>query len=349
MKNKDSIGLIKYWRPIVGVIGLAVVLVWTSGACTQKVKPGKADAEIGFAVPGNAETIEISVKPLSTRIYVVGTTASEEKINISARIPAYVKEVFINAGDTVQKGQNMITLDDRDILKQVAAAEAHSQHADSEYKRARELFDKNATTQQALTAAESMAQAAKAQLEQAKIMLTYAQINAPIDGIVTDRRIEAGDIANPGMPLLAVYDPSRVRLEVPVPVRLIDRLSLGQKVDVELERPARVFKAQITEIVSEVDPATRTQLVKAKLDVGSGEVLPGVFGRLWVKEEPRDAFVAPKSAVYTSGQLEMVQVVKEGRVIRRLVKTGPAYGDSVEILSGLKEGDLILAKPKLEN
>ena len=160
--------------------------------------------------------------------------------------------------------------------------------------------------------------------------------------LVTERRIEAGDLANPGMLLLAVYDPSRMRLEAPVPVRLLDRLAVGQSVEVTLDRPAKVFPGTVSEIVSEVDPASRTQLVKIHLDVADGDVLPGTFGRLWVDAGPREVIAIPSSAVIRVGQLEFVQAVRDGRVVRRLVKTGPARDTSVEILSGLSAGDVIL-------
>lgn len=338
----------KAWRPAAGVVGLAVVIVWSAGSCAEKVPPGIVEAPAGIAVPEGAATAEVKVEPLATRIYVVGTTASEEKINLSARLPAYVKAVFANAGEAVTNGQVLVTLDDREIREQLAAAEAQFKRAESEYERARGLFEKNATTQQALTAAESMFQSARAQVDQVKVMLTYAQIVAPIHGVVTDRRIEAGDLANPGMPLLAVYDPARMRLEAPVPVRLIDRLALGQEVDVTLERPARTVKGRVAEIVSEVDPSSRTQKVRVRLEGVAGEVLPGTFGRLWVEEEAREAIRIPKAAVYRSGQLEWVQVARDGRAIRRLVKTGPEYGEDVEILSGLKPGETVLAEPRRE-
>ncbi len=81
-----------------------------------------------------------------------------------------------------------------------------------------------------------------------------------------------------------------------MPVRLIDRLALGQAVEVSLERPARTLKGTVAEIVSEVDAASRTQLVKVHLEGVEGDVLPGTFGRLWVEAEPRDVILVPASA-----------------------------------------------------
>lgn len=338
----------KYLKLIIGIVGLGAVIAWSGGFLAKKVKPGVLENQPGVAVPADAATIAVKAETAPARVEVVGTTASEEKINLSARIPAYVGEIFASAGDRVKKGQKLIVLDDRDIRQQLAGAEAQLNQAKTEYERAKQLFEKEATTQQALTAAESMYAGARAQVEQVKVMLTYAQVESPIDGIVTERRIEAGDLANPGTLLLAVYDPLRMRLEAAVPVRLVERLALGQEVDVSLERPARVLKGKVAEIVSEVDSSSRTQLVKVHLDGVEGDVLPGTFGRLWVDAEARAAIFVPASAVRQIGQLSFVQVVRDGRAVRRLVKTGPARDNRVEILSGLRAGDVILVNPILE-
>ena len=347
MKNIAAL-LKKHLKLFLGLVGLAAVVIWSGGFLGAKTKPGQLAHAAGFAVPEGAATIEVKTETAPVRVEVVGTSASEEKINLSARIPAAVEQVFVSAGDRVKKGQKLIALDARDIRQKLAAAEAQLGQARTEYERAQKLFETQATTDQMLTAARSMFNAAQAQVEEVKVMLTYAQIESPIDGVVTERRIEAGDLAAPGLPLLAVYDPLRMRLEAPVPVRLVDRLALGQAVEVALDRPARVFPGTVAEIVSEVDAATRTQLVKVHLDGVAGDVLPGTFGRLWVDAEPREAVFVPATAVARIGQLAFVQVVRDGLAFRRLVKTGPARGDQIEILSGLRAGDVILATPVQE-
>jgi RND family efflux transporter MFP subunit len=347
--NKFTNVLKKNVKVVAGLVGLAAVIVWSGGFLSKKTNPGVLEHPAGIAVPAGAATVAVKAETIPSRVEVVGTTASEEKINLSARIPAYVSEVLASAGDRVKKGQKLVTLDDRDIRQQLAAAEAQLNQAKTEYERAKQLFEKEATTQQALTAAESMYAGARAQVEQVKVMLTYAQVESPIDGIVTERHIEAGDLANPGMLLLAVYDPLRMRLEAPVPVRLLDHLGLGQEVEVSLERPVRILKGHVAEIVSEVDSSSRTQLVKVHLDGVEGDVLPGTFGRLWVDAEPRTAFFVPASAVQQAGQLSFVQVVRDERAIRRLVKTGSTQGDRIEVISGLQAGDILLVNPILED
>ena len=336
------------WKPVLGILGLVIIMVWAGGGCLAKVAPGQVAVEVGFALPAGAATVTAERQVVSPHVPVMGTAVSEEKINLSARMPAYVNEVFVSAGDAVKKGQVLVTLDDREIREQLAAGEAQLKQAETEYLRAKQLFETKATTEQALTAAESMFNSARAQVERVKVMLTYAQILSPIDGVVTDRRIEVGDLANPGQVLLAVYDPLRMRLEAPVPVRLLPRLALNDKVEISLDYPAKTLKGQVTEIVSEIDPLSRTRQVRVHLDDATGEILPGTFGKLWVDDDSRPGVLVPAHAVYRVGQLTWVQVVENGRVIRRVVTIGQQHHDRVEILSGLEGGEVLLAEPVRE-
>jgi RND family efflux transporter MFP subunit len=351
-QNKAILMLRNSWprlaKPAAGLAALIVLILWSVGAFHQRLPPGRLAVEAGFPLPEAAACFTVKSESIAPRVDVVGTVASDVKVNISARLPAYVNEIFVSAGSPVKKGQALVVLDDRELKEQVKAAEAQSKQAETEYNRTHQLFDNKASTEQALTAAQSMLTSARAQWERSKVMLTYTRIVSPMDGIVTDRRVEPGDLANPGRELLAVYDPANMRLEAPVPMRLIGKLPIGQNVEITLDRPARVFQGQVRQIVSEIDPLSRTQLVKVLLDGDTTNVLPGTFGRLWVHDDARPVLLIPASAVYAVGQVELVQVVKDGRVIRRAIRTGPGQGDLVEALAGIEAGDVVLVHPVKE-
>ncbi len=336
-------------KPVLGGAVLLVVILWSVGVFRTRIPGGRLEYQGGLAVPPGARLFTIKPELIAARVDVVGTVASDVKVNLSARIPASVKEVFVSAGSPVKKGQELVTLDDREIKEQVAAAEAQFKQAETELNRARRLFDSQATTEQALTAAQSMFATARAQWDRSKVMLTYTRIVSPMDGIVTDRRIEPGDLANPGQVLLTIYDPANMQIEVPVPVRLLAKLPVGQSVEVTLDRPATNFQGRVRQIVSEIDPLSRTQLVKVRIEGASADLMPGTFGRLWVADDAHTAFVVPATAVYTVGQIELLQVVKDGRAVRRAVRTGQKRGAAVESLSGLDAGDVVLVNPVQEN
>lgn len=330
------------WKPVAGVAGLAALVIWSAGVLESKVKPGRVAHEPGMPVPAGVTPVVVRMAPVASRVEVVGMVASEQRINLSARLGATIQEVRVAAGDVVTNGQLLVVLDDRELREQVVAAEAQAGQAEAEFARATLLFGKGAATEQARLAAESGARAAKARLEQGRVMLGYTRISSPIDGVVSDRRIEPGDLAGPGQVLLSVYDPRRMRLEVPVPVRLVSRVALNQEVELRLEGVGRSVTGVVKEIVGEVDMLTRTQKLKVGISEVVPRLVPGGYGSLWVEGDVRETLWAPVAAVYRVGQQEFVQVVEGGRAIQRAVKTGVVRGGQVEILSGLDDSEAVL-------
>lgn len=336
-------------KPVLGLAALIALILFSVGLFNTRTDLEKAEAKPGLPIPEGAQLAEVKREAVAPLIGVIGTLASEVRVNLRARIPAEIKEISVSAGSPVKKDQVLILLDDREIREQATAAEAESKQAEAEYNRTRQLFDNKAATQQALTAAESMFTAARAQWERSKVMLTYARITAPMDGVVTDRRAEPGDLANPGQALLAIYDASRMQLEAPVPVRLLDKLPIGREVEVTLDNATNTLRGVVGSIVSEIDPLSRTQLIKVRIAPAPAGLIPGAFGRLWVKDNPREAVLVPASAVYRVGQLEFVQVARESRALRRAVRTVPGPEGLAEALAGLEAGEMVLANPLKEN
>lgn len=332
------------WRPVAGLAGLVVMAMWLAGAFEHKVHPGKLDYAPGFALPADAKTLTVKTIKTASPVDVVGIAASERWVNLSARLPTTIQTMLVRAGDTVTNGQVLATLDDREIREQLAGAEAQCRQAETEYNRTMQLFEKGATTDQAKVAALTALEGARARLQQVRVMLSYATLTSPINGVVTDRRFEAGDLVAPGLILISVYDPQVMRFEAPVPVRLLDRFGLGQAVSVKMDGVSSPVKGVVSEIVGEVDPLSRTRKVKIKLAQSGDAVLPGAYGHLAVSGEAHDSIWVPATAVYRVGQQELVQVVRENRVTCRIVRTGMTREGEVEVIAGLADGEVILTE-----
>ncbi len=337
------------WPYLAGAVVLAAVAAWSLGGCGPRVAPGELAYLPGEPVPPDAATATVERRTIRPRLDVVGTVASGEIIHLSARLGAYVREVAVNAGDSVSAGQVLIALDDRELQEQLASAEAQLQQAGAEFERATRLLEQAATTQQAYDAADAAFRSARAQVDRTRVMLTDTIIRSPIDGVVTDRRAEVGDLAGPGQLLLGVYDPLNMRLEAAVPVRLLDHVGIGQELEVTLDFPAGVFTGRVTEVVGEIDPASRTRQVRIRLAADRRDILPGTFGRAWLAGSPREALLLPPACLYRVGQLDFVSLVRDGRAVQRLVTLGPRHGDSIEVLSGLRAGDRVLVAPRQED
>lgn len=325
---------------------LIVAVLALAGCGGPKIEPGRVDHAPGRPLPPGASVVELALELHTPGVDVVGTVSAAERVKIASRLQAEVREVRANAGQRVAKDQVLLVLDDREIQEQLAAAEAQLRQAEADYNRTRQLFEARSASEQELTAAESAFHTARAQVDRIRVLRSYTVITAPLDGIVIERRVEVGDLAAPGQELMSLYDPSRMRVEAAVPVRLIPYLSLGAPVAVTIEHPALMTTGIVAEIVGEIDPRSRSQIVRVNIDRPEADLLPGAFGRLWVETTPRPLMMAPASAIRRVGQLEFVGLVRDERVIDRLVRTGPARGDRIEILSGLADGDAILAEAR---
>ena len=349
MKSEKFGKIIKVaWRPVAGLLGLVALVVWSGGLLESKVAPGKTEHQPGVPVPRGANTLTVKSVKTPSLVEVIGTATSERMVNLSARLPATIESMRVSAGQAVTNGQILATLDDRDIREQLGAVEAQFKQAELEYNRTLKLFEKGASTDQARVAALSAFETAQARLQQSRVMLSYTVMVSPMDGVVTDRRMEAGDLAAPGQVMLTVYDPRQMRLNVAVPGRLLQKFPLNQAVEVRLDDVETPLAGSVREVVSEIDPLSRTQLVKVHLTQNATPILPGSYGRIKVEGEAHISVWIPPTALTRVGQQEWVQVVVDGRVIRRIVRTGMTQGDQVEVLSGLSDGEVILLKPAKE-
>jgi RND family efflux transporter MFP subunit len=175
------------------------------------------------------------------------------------------------------------------------------------------------------------------------VTLGDTTLRAPFDGVVTERLVDPGDMAVPGKPVVVIHDPHSLRLEADVGERCAGDLVLGQEVSVRFETLQRDVAAHIEVIAPMADPQSRTFQIKAALPA-QPELRPGIFGALRVTCGTHQALLIPATAVTRTGQLESVRVFTDGEARVRHIRTGKAYGDQVEVLSGLQAGEKVVTR-----
>jgi RND family efflux transporter MFP subunit len=336
------------------VIALILLLLYIQGTIGgHKVRPGSVPLGTSRTIALNTVTVER--RQVGDVVDWPGTVRSRSVANVAPKVMARVLEVRVSAGTAVREGDVVAVLDDRELRSRaeqgravLAAAEAQAGQAESDLRRARLLIQKQAITPQDLEAAEARAKAARAQVAQARDGLTEVQVmlgdttlRAPFDGVVAARLVDPGDMAAPGKSVVIIYDPQSLRLEADVGERCAASLAIGQELPVRLESLQRDITARIEVIAPVADPQSRTFLVKAALPP-QPDVRAGSFGTVRVTCGTHAALLIPAAAVTRSGQLESVRVLAEGGARTRNVRTGKTYGDQVEVLSGLLEGEKVV-------
>ena len=292
-------------------------------------------------------------------------------IYVAGRMMGAVTSLLVKEGDAVEKGRLLLTMDDRDVVQKVKAAEAGVQEAtkaleavkqnrelaDMTHRRYQKMYDEKAISRQEMDQFETQKRVAgleyervqevvsraAAGLAEAKIYLGFTSIVSPVKGIVTEKKIEVGGMAVPGMPLLTVENTAAYHAEVTVDEGLVGKLRLGTPVLVFIEAIDRKIQGKIKEILPAVDPQSRSFTVKVSL---SGDGLrSGLYARMRIASGKKEIMLAPRSAIVEKGQLTGVYAVDgQGVVTYRLVRTGKEYDGQLEILSGLKPNDRIIVQ-----
>jgi multidrug efflux pump subunit AcrA (membrane-fusion protein) len=184
---------------------------------------------------------------------------------------------------------------------------------------------------------------AKADVAGAQLYASYARVTSPINGVVTAKHVDAGAMATPGAPLITIEDDSQYRLEAVVEESRLGQIRPNEQVQVRIDALGVLeLTGRVREIAPAADPASRSHIVKIELPAHPS-IRSGSYGKAFFATGQKQAITVPIRAVIERGQLASVLVVDESGVARlRLVKTGDAYGDRVEVLSGLNEGERIV-------
>lgn len=269
---------------------------------------------------------------------VVGTVRSKQRAVVEAKVSGRVLEYTATPGAMVKAGDLLARLDVREIQAKVDQARAMLDQAKRDFERQKQLIASNATTRQEFDAADARVKIGTGALSEAETMMSYAQVTAPFDGVVTRKLADVGDLAMPGKPLLEIEAPTSLRFEADLPEAILDRVKLGAKMPVRL---AKVIEGTVSEISPVADPVSRTFNVKLDLPPTEG-LRTGQFGRVSVPVAEVKLLLVPRSAVLKRGQMEIVFVATDGKAALRLVKTGKVLDDRVEVLSGIEEGEQVI-------
>jgi RND family efflux transporter MFP subunit len=243
---------------------------------------------------------------------------------------------------------------------EVAAAETERALTESTLKRFDTLYQRKSVSPQeydevkaryqgALARAEAAqagAAQAKASVVQAQTAFGYTKVRAPFAGVITERKVDPGVLAAPGMPLLTVEAAGRYRLEATVDEVNLRFVRIGEPVPVKLDAyPVQSLNGKVSQIVPAADPNTRTFLVRIELPSNT-TLRSGLFGRAGFSRGDRDSLVIPRTAVVDRGALKAVYVLGPDQVASlRYVTVGQDMDEHLEVLSGLNPNEVVVLAP----
>jgi membrane fusion protein (multidrug efflux system) len=281
----------------------------------------------------------------SRSVSATGTIEPIRSVGINSQISGAILAVNVEEGNTVRQGAVLARIDSREVEAQLASAEASLELARRTAERSEQL-----RAQQIVTAAEfdrdqAALTAARATRDQLQTRLSYATVRAPISGVVTQKRVEAGDVVSAQTRLFSIADRSTLVVNVLVSELDVPALDRGNRVDVLVDAyPDRSFTGRIRRIFPAADTASRLVPVEVALaGTEARDLKIGFLARVRFQMAPRDnVLMIPASALIETVGQPAVFLLHGTSVTRRTVERGESYSGRVEIRNGLAVGDSVI-------
>lgn len=309
-------------------------------------------------VADNSTPIPVTISQVKTNgikpfIAASGKIKAVSSANLSTRMMGYVNNVSVKVGDKVKQGQLLVSVNNSDLQAKraqvnaaITQAQAAFNNANKDYERFKTLFAQNSASQKEMDDMTAHYEMAKAGLEAANQMknevnaqFTYTNISAPFSGVITNLFVEKGDMANPGMPLVAIEAPGKYEVTALVPETDIAQIKTGIPVDITIKSLGVIVNGRVTEVSISAKNTGGQFLVKAVLDKTDIKILSGMFATVQFPVEAKtksSLVLVPKSAIVQRGQLKGVYTVSsQNTAVLRWVTVGKNFGNEVQVLSGL--------------
>jgi RND family efflux transporter MFP subunit len=353
-------------RLIVSGIAVAVLagLLWA--AARSRAEDTQISTTADAMTPTVAVT-KVTRENLSRQVTYEAEFRPYVEVVLHAKVSGYVSQMNVDFGDKVKAGELLATIEVPELNDQLNSAIAVEQKAEADYTNATLIYTRlqsvnrahpNLVAEQDLDTAEANAQmaaaaiaAAKADIGRYQTLVSYTRITAPFDGVVTHRYADPGALIQAGtssdtqsLPLVRVSDNYLLRLDFPVDIDYVQDVHVGDPVQVRVESlGGKTFSGTISRFTSDIDDNTRKMITEIEVPNRNLDIVPGMYCTVGLTvEDHTNALVIPTQAV-VAGQTPTVYAVNQNNQIEvRPVQLGLETPDQYEVVSGLREGDMVV-------
>jgi RND family efflux transporter MFP subunit len=308
------------------------------------------------------ETVPAKYDVLPELFVVDGLVEAVNEATLSAQTSGQVLEINFDVEDFVEKGKVLVKLNDEqqrsavnEANAQLRQAQAHLSGVQSEYNRIKKSYDRQAVSaaemdrvSASLRTAQAQVNAAEAGVRRAQEQLSYTVMKAPYSGLVVERHIEPGEIANPGQLIMTGISLEELRVVTSIPQNQVNAIKTHKEAYVLLDKldDSNRLNAEKITISPKADGMGHTFQVRLVLPANITDLYPGMFVKVVFDVGESKRLMVPVSAVANRGTVRAVYVLNEaGQVSMRQVRLGKKIAEQVEILAGLEVGEQVALNP----
>ena len=330
------------------VVALLATSVWLFAQPNRGGPGGRPQG--AFAVPVEAQAVRIGVSRKEAE--AIGTLRSWESVVIKPEVTGRIVKIAFEEGTVVKEGDLLVQLDAAETEAEMLRAKAALDWAKETYERARKLRGKGAGTAANLDKAQADLASAQASLQLAEARLAKMKLVAPFDGVLGLRKVSVGALLVPGQEIVNLEQINPLKVDFKVPETLLSVIKVGQTIRLRLDAMgSRAVEGTVYAIDPLLETGGRAIVLRARILNPDGALRPGLFARvvLTIQEKPDALFVPEQSILAGSDGTMSVFKAVEGKAVMVKVDLGERIKGEVEVLSGLKPGDVVVTAglPKL--
>ncbi|GAA4808015.1 efflux RND transporter periplasmic adaptor subunit [Olivibacter ginsenosidimutans] len=308
------------------------------------------------------ETGQIQEKVLASSVRLPGQLKPFNEVNIFAKINSFVKQIYVDRGTVVKKGQLLVELEAPEMLSQLQSANSRYIQAQETATASKEKYRrlKDAAQEEGavspldldnalskMKADEAVAMSEKSNVEAMKTVQSYLNIRAPFDGMIVQRNVSAGALVGPGksneQPMLVLQDIAKLRLEVHIPESYVDKVDLSKPVKyIFNNRPGEEYRGNISRSANMLG-AMQSEAIEIDVQNKDQRLKPGMYCEVRIPlQSGAKSLLVPNHSIVRSTERQYVIKVIDGHATFVDIKEGIAANDSTEVFGNLKAQDSIL-------
>ncbi|MCB0430878.1 MAG: efflux RND transporter periplasmic adaptor subunit [Flavobacteriales bacterium] len=327
---------------ISGGIFITLTMIWS---CSN---PGEGDQAAAPNAQLAAEGCRVMPQPFNNDVVVTAELLADEQVELRAPIAGQVLEIHFREGEKVQQGDPLIRLDDRAWKAQLGGVVAEVDAAQKEYDRRSNLLGVGGSSQEEVDAALSALESLKSQLQQLRVNIDLANVNAPFPGRLGMRNFSVGAFLQAGDLITTLTAARKLKVDFTLAQAYRSNVEIGKSIRVMVT--GDTLPATIYAVDPVIDPQSRTVRVRALLQPKEGkDIMPGTFAEVMLAtNQIDDALLVPSQAVVPEINEQTVYLFKKGKAVRRVIQAGTRTADKVHVLEGVGAGDTVLTTGLLQ-
>ena len=294
----------------------------------------------------NVRLKEIEPGSLKIQTTYVGSLLPNQRVLMRSQIDGVIEGINFEEGDEITKEKRLIDISTKELQLKLKIAIADSNLADINIKRDEKLASSNLISSSQLDQTRTRAESARLNKELARISLKKSLISSPLDGTVKTRHVKVGEFVRKGDKLVEILDLSRVIVKVNIPELEVLEVKIGQKVEIALYIMEEIiFSGEVKNIGLEADSNNRTFPVEIHVSNSERMLRPGMLARAtFTKSIDDEQIVIPRHTILEKERGRVVYVFDKGKVFQRDIQPGLSQKDQVQVIKGLKKGEMIVVE-----